>query len=148
MNNMFKKLQNIYLWLRIRLIMRLYLISISKVSLWAYNTNMSYTEWIRTSAVSNNRVLLSDEYASLQTWALSTRQHKLMFVHDDEGREPTAILRVWKLNPWLPEERWAHCWLTGTLTVKASVCSSGSISTSSGGCSTVSSSSGWGWNHC
>lgn len=34
------------------------------------------------------------------------------------------------------------------LTVKASVCSSGSISTSSGGCSTVSSSSGLGWNYC
>lgn len=61
------------------------------------------------------------------------------------GRGTSAILRVWKLKPWLPEGWWVD---VNTLTVNASVCSSGSISTSSGGCSTVTSSRGCGWNQC
>lgn len=119
--------------------MRLYLIAISKVGLWT-NTRTCHTwsgQELVSHAVSNHRVLL------LYYRVLGNINSCLFTVMC--GCETSAILRDWKLKPWLPQGRWVDA---DKLTVKASVCSSGSISTSSGGWSTVSSSSGCGCNHC
>lgn len=84
--------------------------------------------------VSNNRVLLM---------YYSARQRKPVFTHGDVcfwNKCYSESVETEAPAPWGGDE-WTR------LTVKASVCSSGSISTSSGGCSTVSSSSGCGCSY-
>ncbi len=80
-----------------------------------------------------------------------TRQQKSVLMgHCELWLKRSAIFSMWETHTHHCVESRVSLSLRVAdevkLTVKASVCSSGSISTSSGGCSMVSSSRGWGWD--